>query len=290
MGLAFDQLADASCEDHVVRHVPIVVRETTRMRLELEFEDTFEGATLDPARWLPFYLPHWSSRERAAARYELRDGVLRLRIEAGQQPWCPEFDGEIKVSSLQTGARTGQHRFNPAAVVREQQSGVRLYTSHYGRIEVRAKATDDPEAMVALWLIGYEGGPQSAEICVCEIFGRDVGPAETGVGVGVHPFDDPDLRDDFSRETVAIDAREFHVYTADWTPDGVTFSIDGEPIKTTDQSPSYPLQLMLGIYAFPATGRKAASRYPKEFAVDYVRGYRLAAALSGSDPKTRGQS
>ncbi|MGZ4379387.1 MAG: glycoside hydrolase family 16 protein, partial [Gaiellaceae bacterium] len=117
------------------------------MRLELEFEDTFEGATLDPARWLPFYLPHWSSRERAAARYELCDGVLRLRIEARQQPWCPEFDGEIKVSSLQTGARTGQHRFNPAAVVREQQPDVRLYTARYGRIEVRARATDDPEAM-----------------------------------------------------------------------------------------------------------------------------------------------
>jgi hypothetical protein len=47
---------------------------------------------------------------------------------------------------------------------------------------------------------------------------------------------------------------------------------------------------MLGIYAFPATGRKAASRYPKEFVVDYVRGYRLAAAVSGSDPKARRQS
>ena len=262
------------------------------MRLELEFEDTFEGATLDPTRWLPFYLPHWSSRERAAARYELRDGVLRLRIEAGQQPWCPEFDGEIKVSSLQTGVRTGQHRFNPAAVVRQQQPGVRLYTSRYGRIEMRAKATDDLEAMAALWLIGYEGGEQSAEICVCEIFGRDVGSTETGVGVGVHPFDDPHLGDDFSRETVPIDAREFHVYTADWTPEGVAFSVDGDPIKTTDQSPSYPLQLMLGIYAFPPTDRKLASRYPKEFVVDYVRGYRLAesAAASASDHRTRGQS
>ena len=260
------------------------------MRLELEFEDVFEGATLDPARWLPFYLPHWSSRERAAARYELRDGVLRLRIEAGQQPWCPEFDGEIKVSSLQTGARTGQHRFNPAAVVREPQPDVRLYTSHYGRIEVRAKATDDPEAMVALWLIGYEGDHSRPRSASARSSAATSAPQKRGVGVGVHPFDDPDLRDDFSRETVSIDAREFHVYTADWTPDGVTFSIDGEPIKTTDQSPSYPLQLMLGIYAFPATDRKAASRYPKEFVVDYVRGYRLAAAVSGSDPKTRGQS
>jgi hypothetical protein len=253
------------------------------MKFELEFEDAFEGPGLDPARWLPFHLPHWSSRERAAAQYELRGGVLRLRIEAEQQPWCPEFDGDIKVSSIQTGVHTGQHRFNPAAVVRQQQADIRLYTPRYGRIEVRAKATDDPDAMVALWLIGYEGGPQSAEICVCEIFGRDVGSAQVGVGVGVHPFDDPGLSDDFSRETVAIDAREFHVYAADWTPEGVEFLVDGERIKATDQSPGYPLQVMLGIYEFPAADRRAASRYPKEFVVDYVRGYRLAAE-EGSDP------
>jgi hypothetical protein len=47
---------------------------------------------------------------------------------------------------------------------------------------------------------------------------------------------------------------------------------------------------MLGIYAFPATGRKAASQYPKEFVVEYVRSYRLAGAVSGSDPKARRQS
>jgi hypothetical protein len=34
----------------------------------------------------------------------------------------------------------------------------------------------------------------------------------------------------------------------------------------------------------------AASRYPKEFVVDYVRGYRLAAAVSRADSKTGRQS
>jgi hypothetical protein len=29
------------------------------------------------------------------------------------------------------------------------------------------------------------------------------------------------------------------------------------------------------------------NRYPKEFVVDFVRGYRLAAAVSGSDSETR---
>jgi hypothetical protein len=251
---------------------------------ELEFEDTFEGDSLDDRRWLPYYLPQWSSREQAAARYRVGDGCLRLLIEAGQPPWCPELDGDVRVSSLQTGmfagplgSTIGQHRFNPRAVVREEQRNVRLYTPQYGVIELRAKALADPRNMVALWMIGYEDEPErSAEICVCEIFGSEVGPDEALVGVGVHPFGDPEIVDDHTKERVAIDAREFHTYAADWTPEGVRFLVDGEVVKTVGQSPAYPMQLMLNIYEFPAgPGVAEGASYPKEFVVDYVRGYRL---------------
>ena len=49
-------------------------------------------------------------------------------------------------------------------------------------------------------------------------------------------------------------------------------------LKTVDQSPAYPMQLMLGIYEFPPEeGRETGtSGYPKPFVVDYVRGYRPA--------------
>ena len=253
------------------------------MAYELEFEGTFGRAQLDTGRWLPYYLPHWSSRERSAARYELRDGCLRLLITADQEPWCPELDGEIRVSSLQTGvfagrlgSSVGQHRFHPAAVVAEEQRNVRLYTPLHGRIEMRAKAVADPHVMVALWMIGYEDEPQrSAEICVCEIFGKDVQPHEALVGIGVHPFGDPRITDDFSKVCLPIDVREFHLYAAEWTPAGVTFSVDGERVRTVEQSPDYPMQLMLGIYEFPpGAGARADADYPKEFVVDYVRGYR----------------
>jgi Glycosyl hydrolases family 16 len=256
------------------------------IRYELEFEDTFDGDSLDLGRWIPYYLPHWSTRERAAARYEIGDGCLRLLITADQQPWCPELDGELRVSSLQTGlfagpvgSTVGQHRFNPAAVVREAQQNARLYTPHYGRIEIRAKAIDDPRSMVALWLIGYGDEPdRSGEICVCEIFGRDVDHDQASVGMGLHPFGDPTIVDDFAAEPLPIDAREFHVYTAEWTSDQVAFFVDGEHVKTVGQSPAYPLQLMLGVYEFPPEDDTApdTSSYPKEFVVDYVRGYRLA--------------
>jgi Glycosyl hydrolases family 16 len=257
------------------------------MAFELEFDDGFEGNDLDPGRWIPYYLPHWSTRERSAARYEVGDGVLRLLIEEDQGPWCPELDGEIRVSSLQTGSfagpvgsSIGQHRFNPAAVVREAQPNERLYTPHYGRVELRAKVSDDGTTMAALWLIGYEDEPdRSAEICVCEIFGRDVGRDEVAVGMGVHPFGDPRIVDDFSRETVPVDARAFHIYTAEWAPDGVEFFVDGDLVKTVDQSPGYPMQLMLSLYEL-SRDETGPGTYPKELIVDYVRGYRLTDKLS----------
>ncbi|MGN9836718.1 glycoside hydrolase family 16 protein [Nonomuraea sp. H19] len=68
-------------------------------------------------------------------------------------------------------------------------------------------------------------------------------------------------------ETLPIDAREFHVYAADWTP-GQVSSVDGQHVRTVNQAPAYPMQLMLGIYEFQPGGA-----YPKEFTVDYVRGY-----------------
>jgi beta-glucanase (GH16 family) len=196
----------------------------------------------------------------------------------------PEYDGAVRVSSLQTGmfagpvgSTIGQQRFNPGAVVREAQENVRLYTPQYGLFELRAKALDDPRNMVALWMIGYEDeAHRSAEICVCEIFGRDVSPHQAAVGMGVRHFGDPRIVDAFSTEEVPIDVREFHVYAAEWTPDHVAFTIDGELIKTVKQSPDYPMQLMLGIYEFPqdTASAGAAGAYPKAFVVDFVRGYR----------------
>lgn len=251
-------------------------------RYVLEVEDTFAGPDLDRARWLPWYLPQWSSRERAAARYVLTDGVLRLRIEHDQPAWCPDLDGELRVSNLQTGvfsgpmgSRVGQHRFHPDAVVREEQRTERLWTPQYGVVELRAQALADPQAMVALWLIGFEDSPErSAEICVCEVFGREVASDGSAlVGMGVHPFGDASITDDFSKVPVAADVREPHDYAVEWTPDRVRFFVDGRQVKVVEQSPAYPMQLMLDVYDFTGADRDPRD-YPKEFVVHHVRGYR----------------
>jgi hypothetical protein len=271
--------------DKLTRREPAEILDRTGY--ELEVEDRFDRPVLNERLWIPHYLPHWSSRAASAARYAVGNGTLRLFIEAEQEPWSPEFTGYLRVSSLQTGAfagpvgsAVGQHQFRKGLVVREAQRNLTLYTPQYGLVELQARALDDPANMVALWMIGYEDSPErSAEICICEIFGRDVGPLQTRIGMGVHPFGDPAITDEFAAETVDIDARGSHTYAAKWTPDDVAFYVDDRLVKVASQSPSYPMQFMLDIFEF-ADGPELPSpfeNYPKTFVVESFRGYRPTA-------------
>ena len=128
-------------------------------------------------------------------------------------------------------------------------------------------------------MIGYEDEPErSAEICVCEIFGRDVAADHAAVGMGVHPFGDPRIRDEFAAETVLIDGGGFHTYSVEWTRRMWRSSWTA---STSRRSAS--LQLPDAAHAQPlrvpddAGERTTTGAYPKEFVVDYVRGYRRVA-------------
>lgn len=164
----------------------------------------------------------------------LEDGTLALQITQDQPAWCPEFDGRVRCSSLQTGvfagpvgSIVGQHRFHAGSVVREDQPGLRTYTPRYGYFEIRAKAAASSTNHVALWMIGYEESPeQSAEIAIMEIMGDDVHGQGSRIGYGVHPWGDPAINDEFYRELVPIDAARFHVYAAEWTPTHIDFYVD----------------------------------------------------------------
>ena len=249
--------------------------------LVLEFEDDFDGTQLDAAKWVPTYLAHWSSREASRARYTIGDGALTLRVDPDQTPWCPDFDGGVRVSSLQTGqfsgpagSGIGQHRFKPGLAVREAQPEQRLYTPTYGYIELRARAELGPNHLAALWMIGFEDRPDdSGEITVMEIFGRNVGPEGTRLGHGIKRVNDPRLEQEFFEPLLPFDPADWHVYGADWRAEGVDFYLDGQRLGHVAQAPHYPMQLMLNVYDLPDLAG-GDSDEPPTFTVDYVRGYR----------------
>ncbi len=257
----------------------------------LEFYDEFDAAALDTDKWLPYYLPHWSSRKQSAPHYFFADGNLVLAITQEQQPWCPEFDGEVRCSSIQTGmfsgavgSQVGQLRFSDNCVVREAQTNTRTYTPQYGYFEMRAKGLTTSANHVALWMIGYEDSPEkSGEIAIFELLGAQAQAGQSGVRYGVHPWGDPTLVDEFYEDYFPIHTADYHIYAAEWTPTHIDFFIDNNRIRTIHQSPHYPMQFMLSIYEHPFEGAwsgqyNPADPYPKTFKIDYFRAYQPESA------------
>ena len=250
------------------------------------FSDDFDAARLDTDVWVPHYLPQWSSRAESAATYAVTGSELRLTIPADQGLWCPEdHDPPLRVSGIQSGvfsgalgSTIGQQPFRDGAVVREFQPAQWGWTPEYGLLEVRARMEVSPRSMAAVWMVGLEDEPaRSAEICIFEVFGDALecggGTPTAAVGMGVHPFRDPAIVDEFAAPRLAIDVADFHVYAADWQPGRVDFIVDGDHVGSVEQAPTYPMQMMIAVFDFPdrADASQAAGHVP-ELAVDYVRG------------------
>jgi Glycosyl hydrolases family 16 len=251
-----------------------------------EFSDHFDGPDLDTGVWIPHYLPMWSSRAESAATYAMAGSELRLTIPPEQGRWCPGDHDPLRVSGIQSGvfsgevgSTIGQQPFRDGAVVREFQPTHWGWTPRYGLLEVRARMHLSSRSMAAVWMIGLEDEPtRCAEICVFEVFGdaletENGGPPSAAVGMGIHAFRDPALTEEFDTPRVAIDVSDFHVYAAEWRPGRVDFLVDGEQVKTVDQAPDYPMQMMVAVFDFPA--KAASSPQPDhvpELALDYVRG------------------
>jgi hypothetical protein len=247
----------------------------------MTFEDDFEGPDLDTEVWIPHYLPMWSSRAESAATYEVAGSELRLTIPPGQGLWCArEHDPPLRVSGIQSGVFSGevgstfgQQPFRDGLVVREFQPTQWGWTPHYGRLEVRARMDLSPRSMASVWMVGLEDEPtRCAEICVFEVFGEALEPGSAAVGSGLHPFRDPAITDAFDAPRVEIDVAQPHVYAANWRPGRVDFLIDGRHVKTVDQAPAYPMQMMIAVFDFPAKAASAPPDHVPQLAVDYVRG------------------
>ena len=250
----------------------------------IDFNDEFDGSILDTSKWVPYYLPQWSSKQNSATNYKLVDNKLILKIDRNQKPWCPEFNGQVKVSSLQTGLYSGdlnsdigQHKISADCRVREEQSTQRLYTPRYGYFEIRAKAISSKNNVCAFWMIGFEDEPhKSGEICIMEIKGHNVQNKTSVNGYGVRAFNDPSLLDEFFEDASDFNASNYHIYAAEWKPDGIDFYLDNRLVYSSSQSPDYEMQFMLNIYEVPTDKQLEESdlQYPKFFEIDYIRAYK----------------
>ena len=242
------------------------------------FLDDFDAPSLDRDAWLPHYLRHWSSRAASAATYAVEESELRLTIPTGHGLWCEgDHEPPLRVSGVQSGSLSGQQPFRDGQRVRSEEPAWWGVTPHFGRLEVRARMELSPRSMASVWMVGIEDEPdRSGEICIFEVFGdalrADGGRPTAAVGMGVHPFRDPAVTEEWAAERLPLDVAEFHVYAADWRPGRVDFLVDGRLVKTVHQAPAYPMQMMVAVFDFPEKAASAPDGHVPVMAVDFVRG------------------
>jgi hypothetical protein len=244
------------------------------------FVDDFQGPGLDTSVWLPHYLPMWSSREETRASYRLEESCLVLDIPPGHGLWLPEdHPTPLRLSGVQSGNRSGpvgstsgQQAVHEGQVVREEQPSFAGHLQDGGHLEIRCRMRLSPRSMAAAWLCGFEDVPEHCgEICVTEVFGKDVVPGESAeVGVGLKQIRDPHLAQDFAAPRLPIDVAEFHTYAVDWDADEAVFTVDDEEVRRCPSPPTYPLQLMLAVFDFPDWGSDEDAHLVPELWVDRI--------------------
>lgn len=239
-------------------------------------DDDFSGGLTD-RWWVPAYLPHWTTADRAAARFRLVPGGLELRIEEDQPDWRPE-DAPLRVSNLQTGTYSGplgsgegthRHR-DDGLVVRTETPLQLLFAPSSGRVDITVTASTDARCMLAAWLVGTEhlSEEDSGEICVFEIDAEAIG-ATTRVRTGVKAHHDPRMTTDMTEVSIPLDASQPHTWTVIWGDGETVIGCEGLVVRRIPQAPDYPLFLMLDLFEVAPPG----GTYPKTAVIHRVRGW-----------------
>lgn len=277
---------------------------------KLVWSDEFDGKDIDKAKW-DFDLGNgldeadgWGNDEleyytRERENVFVKEGMLRIRA--------------VKKS----------HRgfeYTSARLKTRKKDGTALFAKKYGRFEFRAALPTGRGIWPALWMMPqdetYGGWPASGEIDVMESRGQEptkvLGTLHYGspAPANTHTGNDYVL----PRETTIAD---FHVYTLEWEPGEIRWSVDGhcyakqsfwwsssltngaagtEPASKADLNAwpapfDRPFYLLMNV----AVGGRFLGNpdkttvFPVEMAVDYVRVYDKVGGYGATHPRGPGR-
>ncbi|MFT3846550.1 MAG: glycoside hydrolase family 16 protein [Lacibacter sp.] len=173
----------------------------------------------------------------------------------------------------------------------KKYSSARLYTKNkiywkYGRIEVKAKLPAGKGTWPAIWMLGKNidsaGWPQCGEIDIME----HVGYMKDSIFGSVHSETYNHVKGTQKTKGIFIDHpySQFHVYSIEWTPDEISFLLDGKVYysvlnehRTVKEWPfDQPFFLILNLAVGGNWGGMRGideSVFPATMEIDYVRIY-----------------
>ena len=231
----------------------------------LTFEDTFDHDRLDTTRWVPKDIEDIVRNNELQAYVPASVGVAQgsLRLEAVQEKTT--YLG--KELPYRSGMVTTKDKFSQA----------------FGRWEIRCRVPKGKGFFPAFWLVQLE--PVWAEIDVLESLGDEPRKAffthhwkeqNEFVKHGGEYRSDVPLSDDF------------HVYTLDWEPDVLIWSVDGvERFRSVKHVPKGKACILINLAVggnWPGSP-DASTQFPAALEVDYVRVYARNPKADEATPK-----
>ena len=228
----------------------------------LDAHDEFDGPLLNTNFWSPYYLESRTEKERAAARYEFRQGTLVLYVDGQSKGYFKDGSNMMTISGIQTGDRTRLHKDSDPI---HHEIPVKLnYTPLYGYFEIRAKLPKS--ALAAFWTVGTKDMPAHAgEIDIFE----SIKNKPKRLKYVLHTWGDKSLA--YQHQDPELDfnsTQEFHIYALGWKEHECVLYIDNRRVMSMPQSPNYPSIFLLTLYGNTRDSSK------QEFIIDYFRAYK----------------
>jgi beta-glucanase (GH16 family) len=279
----------------------------------LVWSDEFEGDRIDPLKWdfdigngffdykHHTWIAGWGNEELQYYTQEplnvfVKDSLLTIRALKESLHGCGYTSARLKT---------------------RQRDGTPLFSKLYGKFEFRAKVPWGKGLWPALWLLpqddAYGGWAASGEIDVMEIVGEKPHEVLNSIHFGstypkrslithVHPL------------SGGSSVSDWHLYAVEWEPGEIRFYVDGahtathdhwwscsktrdgkglQPKRAADLNPwpapfDQPFYLVMNVAVggnFPGVPN-AATQFPAEMVVDYVRVYERVGGYGL--PKARG--
>jgi beta-glucanase (GH16 family) len=156
----------------------------------------------------------------------------------------------------------------------------------YGRFEIRAKLPSGTGTWPAIWMLpeawAYGGWPESGEIDIMEHVGYE--PERVYATIHTEAYNHVQGTQDTDTLRVPDAEQEFHVYSLEWTPEHITWRVDGKKYSTfKNKHATYkewpfdqPFHLIMNIAVGGNWGGSQGvddSIWPQQLVIDYVRVY-----------------
>lgn len=151
----------------------------------------------------------------------------------------------------------------------------------YGTVEMRAKLPAGKGTWPAFWMLGSNidevGWPACGEVDIMEYAGVEPGIIHTSM----HTTSSYGRTVNTEKTMIAGIEEGFHTYTANWSPEAITFSIDGKEVysyapevKNAETWPyDQPFYLLLNLAIGGAFGGPDIDQeiFPVTYEIDYVK-------------------